>query len=761
MSSQSKSVLLSDAPADLAKDLLWRQSGIGFDLDLVCATITNSEEPLVFAVHGPWGSGKTSFLRMVEDSLRQRIPQNLFVSWYVASTYQAVGDVATTLTLRVLRSLRGQVGSDVTEALSDQLLRPQSDAEKKMTENYGFLQELAGKVGVLADLGVVIEGLLNGGIGSGKCKLVLIIDDLDRCSLEFIGDLLETIQRLSFVKNLFIFLAVDQVRLQNALKARFSDVMGERDPRWAREKYIQHTIDLPPLSSDDLSPFIEKLLGHKSPNQTEDTSEDLSREILLGSTEYFNVAIRNKMPRTIKACINIIRPSLVREISQHGINAEEELKKVVKARLISYLFRDFYQDWLERARNDPSSPEAQFLASVEKLCDQLFVQQPYSSDRYARFQFELDRLKVVNLLQDRELDAPEELVRLLALQPFFFAQDDMKLALGLTDQLEDLYQQSESAEQQNDVRTCIMRALQAYQLVMDHRDAFSNNYSWLIGNLALKAEKYKVVDLADRLHRLAVEMDPFWVNVVLNYVDFLASNRQNAWREALQLIANLGGNLTESELRRALKLTIKLKKRGLVPYMEDLNQFLGRGRAAEKLEERVVFIDGLVELRLLNEAIGLFRETVEPLAGSPELVEFQAAVASSFYAPNDESYESIAMDLYRQILTVQKYPAFYYVFLLTKYGYKTEAGCIWFDLYNNFRDRLWPFAIEEYAKYLVEAGEPALADRVRQLQDLDIDRPVLIRGQRSLPPQFSSQDIPNYLLAPGQPSEPYTCAREP
>jgi len=267
--------LLSDAAiGSIQDDLLWRKSDVYLRIQEIVDTILSSEEPLTFAIHGPWGSGKSSFLRIVQESLKNnRGDQAVRVCWYNASTYQNVSksieDAAITLVLRILDALSGG-DPEKNAKLYWQLVHPfqlgQYFEDKPHIEGspmpFVLLQSLAEKMAMLADFGKLLEDYLQGKapFSTGESKLVLIIDDLDRCSLEFIGEVVETTQRLGVVRGMFTLLAIDKARLWKALEQRFEDVMDVRGVRWAAEKYIQYSVDLPMLDEPSLKPFLSGLL---------------------------------------------------------------------------------------------------------------------------------------------------------------------------------------------------------------------------------------------------------------------------------------------------------------------------------------------------------------------------------------------------------------------------------------------------------------------------------------------------------------------
>jgi hypothetical protein len=757
METKRKPVLLSDAPVDVDGDLIWKGTEIGFDLDLMVEAILHSTDPLVFAVHGPWGSGKTSFLKMVESKLKQQQEQTIHVSWYTASTYQGVGDVSTTLTLRLMRTL-SEIGTRAAaDELYDRLLKPAFEAHDEVTGTYGFLQELAGKVGVLADLGVVIGDFLDGVVTSGRSKLVIMVDDLDRCSLEHIGDLIETLQRLNSVNNLFIFLAVDQLRLQNALKKRFEDIMGERSPRWASEKYIQHAIILPPLDDHGLTQFIQRLFLPKEEMGDNTPSYDPVSEAIIGSLDYFLVAVRHRIPRTIKACINIIRPVLRREMERHDYLSEDEKRKIVKKQLIAYLFRDFYDRWLVTAEEGRNLQNRRFFTALESLCIKTYQIEEASSESYAHFLFNLDRLLTTNLLKNDALAISEELAKLLTVPPYFCYVQRMSAVgkIGLKDQLQHLYDKSEEAEEIGDAQNSIKYAIQAYELVTTNRQALGN-VAPTVGNLALNAETFDVADAAEVLHRLALEIDPTHVNIRQNFAEFILKNRPNLYPEALDLVNAMYIRKEEHKPYRTLGLLIELKRKLRLSTDEEEAQLMQLAEEADTVEAKgdaLYYI--IAKAKMAIEGTERFVKLIAMEQDRNALFNLQSRVADALYTHNVAEIEFLAMDLYRQLLSASPTVNLNYPFLLNKHGYKEEAGCLWFKSY--IKGEISRLARKSYAKYLTEAGEAELALKVIRGEHLPITEPVLIKSGKELPMLFSPPGFHRYLSTHFEVPEPYSC----
>ena len=766
-------MLLSDAPVSLENDLIWENTEVGFELDMIAETILQSEEPLVFAVHGPWGAGKTSFLKMIEGKFVQQKQHTIHISWYVASTYQGVGDAATTLTLRLLRTLSDRTKEkESSEKLYENLLKPAVKSKNEMTGGYAFLQEIAGKVGMLADLGVVIEEFLDGTITSSKSKLVLMIDDLDRCSLDFIGDVLENVQRLNAVKNLFIFLAIDHIRLENALKKRFTDVMEERNPRWAAEKYIQHTIELPPLTTKSLTTFIRKALIPPEIEDKEVFRHDPVVETIIKTADYFNVAIRQKLPRTIKTCMNLIRPALLRQLKRDPSLPEDEKRNIVKKQLIAYLFQDFYA-WLQHAEKRHNSTEFYFLASLEELSQKFYADEKVSvdPDTNALFQFRLNRLKSSFLLEDQRLQIPEELAKLLARPPFLAYEDQTTLFRSgqIRRELRTLYKKAEKAYESDDERNYVSVAEQFYTLARANKTAVGN-IGGEIGNLALNAQEFEGFELAEHLFRLALDIDPSHANNILNFVAFIVNNRTDLYHEARGLLEKLRQKYPEHRPERALRYLIRLKSKLGDSIEQELDELAQLGSKTSDSDERKYIFSIMMNERREFEVVQLFKLIAEDLRADKKALwkfQFKAALQLQEYASEKKEFEFIAMDLYRQLLTlpesqlptsVRVIIMSMYAVSLQKYYYNSEAGCLLYHAY--IVDPQNKGTQEIYSEYLKKAGADELLPKVSKGEALDMSKPILMSSSKTIPKQFSSLEIPNYFLNLGEEREPYICKAE-
>ncbi len=287
------SYFLSDAPVKWGENQLWAEdSEVIEQIRQIADEILNARGALTFAIHGVWGMGKTSFLQMVEGAAKEKLetamkegraaPQVEFC-WYTASLYQGSGDAAKTLTQRIISTLSGKdsrVGEmfyeQIAGPLPSELEWPDRDGVESSPRLFALLERIAEKVAVLADLGELLEEYLVYG-GAAERKLVLIIDDLDRCTSVFAGNVVDALQRLSGIQGLFVLMAVDEEKLHKAIATRYKDVTEvPQDIRWALQKHVQYAFTLPVLKHERLGEYAYKVL---------EGSEDLVSQLLRGEKE--------------------------------------------------------------------------------------------------------------------------------------------------------------------------------------------------------------------------------------------------------------------------------------------------------------------------------------------------------------------------------------------------------------------------------------------------------------------------------------------
>ena len=308
----------SDNAAD--KDLL------GFDVyaSALASIVLKPETapPLVVGIYGPWGSGKSTFLRLVERQLTDRAgsaPTRLITVRYNAWEYADAPKLWAGLVAQIAKQLDADLGfwrrllyvaqhhgrrlfkaaavgllpvllgvlglllNVVQGALSDTVawLAVLGGGVLTLLQTYRVQREavsssvvsLAGRYntqpvdGVLKSVQDELEKALTAstdgtetrilsGVRSKNLKIVVFIDELDRCPLEQIVNVLEAI-KLVLARDIFIvFLAIDTRVAAEAIRLRYPDV---GDPELAREyleKIVQIPLRVPTARSEDITTYL-------------------------------------------------------------------------------------------------------------------------------------------------------------------------------------------------------------------------------------------------------------------------------------------------------------------------------------------------------------------------------------------------------------------------------------------------------------------------------------------------------------------------
>jgi hypothetical protein len=377
---------LDDAPA----------SPPGFDFDLIAAALAGVlTEPLdgatVVGIHGPWGAGKTTLMYGIRDELEAQEGSQTVVVEFNAWKYQAREALWRALVLRLVGALRDNGGSsekleelertlyqafEVSEAgpwsinwrnaatevasvalevlqlgFAGRLLRRlvgargdgklnEADVERvgKLLERQTVSRHLAQVESIEQFLGAFDE-LVAELRGAGR-RIVVLVDDLDRCLPEAAIEVFEAIKLFLDAPGCGFVVAVDREVIRKGLMVRYAGRHGNgaEQPVADADEYIEKTInisyDVPRLSDDDVDSMIADA---DSP---------------LGLVTYHRILIGTGLghnPRRVKRFLNVLRlqTNLARAAAKRGLPAPEPLLKdddfpglgvLLKTMLLSYRY---------------------------------------------------------------------------------------------------------------------------------------------------------------------------------------------------------------------------------------------------------------------------------------------------------------------------------------------------------------------------------------------------------------------------------------
>jgi predicted KAP-like P-loop ATPase len=252
--------------------------------------------PCSIGIFGDWGSGKSSLMRMVEATYKD---EDILVIGFNGWLFEGYEDAKTVLMARIVDEIIAKRTLSAQGRKYAARLLKKIDLMKLATTSvkYGVGFLAAGPVGIAAagmtdiaaklkdaDYEEIIlkrqEG--NGGDNTLRTniqefhsnfenlinetrikKIVVLIDDLDRCSPDTVIGTLEAIKLFLFTKKTAFVIGADERLIKYAVKRRFPEVPGENLEvgRDYLEKLIQYPIRIPALNTIELTTYVNLLFS--------------------------------------------------------------------------------------------------------------------------------------------------------------------------------------------------------------------------------------------------------------------------------------------------------------------------------------------------------------------------------------------------------------------------------------------------------------------------------------------------------------------
>jgi len=269
----------------------------------------NTLLPSSIGVYGDWGSGKSSLIRMSMKKAEQRegtVCLN-FNGWL----FEGYEDAKTALVGSILDAIQSKQKLSTKAKKTISILYKSIDKLKfaKKGVRYGADILLSGGIGTLLELSTkevisqvqdavstdnfpdleedkILEAIKNELefkelredvkefqvnfaklLEESKIKrLVIFIDELDRCSPDTILETLEAIRLFLFTGNSVFIIGADERHISYAVQRKFDEIEGQQINigKEYLEKIIQYPIRIPRLSSTEMKFYITCLLFEKS-----------------------------------------------------------------------------------------------------------------------------------------------------------------------------------------------------------------------------------------------------------------------------------------------------------------------------------------------------------------------------------------------------------------------------------------------------------------------------------------------------------------
>jgi len=249
--------IVNDEPSK--RDCLGRQALARAFADLAL----NCQTPFVFGIFGAWGSGKSTFLRLIESELDSQTSR---VVWFNAWEHDLDDAPAVSLLHTTVESLG--LNQEFRHAIAKVALAFGSVLLRKTTtltiNDLGQVQDLLDKENfrireARSKLKKHFQKILNSASSGPNGRVIFFVDDLDRCSPENVLRTLSAIKLYFNVPGCVFFLAVDRETIESAL-ANSNQVVSKSGEGRYLDKMIQLPFFLPPIAEETFESFVASLL---------------------------------------------------------------------------------------------------------------------------------------------------------------------------------------------------------------------------------------------------------------------------------------------------------------------------------------------------------------------------------------------------------------------------------------------------------------------------------------------------------------------
>ncbi|NOW91077.1 MULTISPECIES: P-loop NTPase fold protein [Clostridium] len=243
--------------------------------------------PIVFGIHGKWGSGKSTFMNLLSKKIsinKKNIIIDInpweyddksdFVLIFFAKLYNQI------IEKKLLEKTKGKITDLLTPILRGAKLKLDLETIPNLPKagiEYDFSKLVESeKQKMLNDVvkdnylkKEKIKEILNDSSIKDK-KIIIFIDDLDRCSVDKVINVIESIKLFLNSPNCIFFMGCDIEYLRSSIAIKYKEYFNENKnynknkddfSKEYLEKIIQIPFNIPALDYDNINVFLKKILN--------------------------------------------------------------------------------------------------------------------------------------------------------------------------------------------------------------------------------------------------------------------------------------------------------------------------------------------------------------------------------------------------------------------------------------------------------------------------------------------------------------------
>lgn len=318
-------------------------------IDSVYDTIIEQydDAPLSFGVSGNWGSGKSSFILQLRDKFADN--PDYVICDFNAWLYQGFEDSKVALLTAVSNEL-AKLDENETKEWKKQISSVISKIKKGKKLANAVVSIIPGLPVVLNKINEVGDQVLDISeslfcdnpndsditasieffrkeiettLTATKKKLIVFIDDLDRCLPDVALETLEAMRLLLFVRRTVFVIAADKRMIENAVAFRFKIDGGSSYSEITKsyfDKLIQTPINIPVIGQSEALVYLLSLLAehyYRSKPNIEDVSKRVQN---LGMIELLENSWETPVTKErIQECLNARDKDFVTECLSNGV----------------------------------------------------------------------------------------------------------------------------------------------------------------------------------------------------------------------------------------------------------------------------------------------------------------------------------------------------------------------------------------------------------------------------------------------------------
>src|SRR3990170_1361781 len=318
--------------------------------------IRNSTPHFTIGIYGEWGTGKTTLMKSIEANLQGADSyeggQKILPIWFNAWKYEREDSLATVSLLKTVGyAMAGHqrfdtlsktifkgltiVSKDMMQQIAMQVVSRQNTIDdEEIDQKMDYLNKLYRDSVYYEGLDKIKEEMHSIREKDPECRVVIFIDDLDRCSPNKALEVLESIKLFLDLEG-FVFVIGLSHKTVTQLITRAYETTGIKGEDYIK-KIIQIPIKIPSWSKESIIDLIENSI---TPRLNSDYTKFLSQNsAMIAKVIDYN-------PRQLKRFINNVIIAFETFASKQG-SPEIQFNEIFLVKILKSEWPDFYREFV-------------------------------------------------------------------------------------------------------------------------------------------------------------------------------------------------------------------------------------------------------------------------------------------------------------------------------------------------------------------------------------------------------------------------------